>query len=545
LHVVLRLITFAGLALTRDGAPYTGAASQRRRLALLAVLATAGPTGVSREKLLAYFWPETEEDQARHALNQALHQIRAGLGPDAVITTSTALALGSGITSDVAEFKQASAERHYERAAALVPGPFLDGFHIPEAAEFERWMTVTRATLAQTWTSIVQALAVAASDRRDRTAVVRWRQLLAAADPLSAPAIIALAEAHVAAGDRSAARRTVTAHDTLVRTELDAEPAAEITEWIARLKQGPQQGPPATGAPVAPIRDSDATPPRDRGRLERTRLERATAGRYTIGAELARGAVLTTFAATDVRDQTPAAVHLIRAQAAAQADPDRFVAVLRQVGTVADPRIVPVLDVGVSDDAFWFATPPSSSQTLRDRLARERQLSIPDAVRLARDLAAGLAAAHARDVTHGDLRPKHIEVLADGVIIGGWALPSALALIHEAGAPRAETTITIAAPAYASPEQLEGHAVPDARSDIYSAGCVLFEVLAGAPPFTSGDAYALVSRKLSGDAPSVVEARSNVPAALDALIRTCLARSPADRYPSGGALAAALEVIPG
>jgi serine/threonine protein kinase len=386
-------------------------------------------------------------------------------------------------------------------------------------------------------------LANGASDRRDRVAVVRWRQLLAAADPLNAPAAIALAEAHVAAGDRAAALRAVTTHEALVRSELEAEPAPEITEWVARLKQAPR-GETVAASLSQGVMLGERNGGIHRTRVDRTRLERATTGRYVVGDELARSAVLTTFTATDAHDGTPVALHLIRAQLAAQADPDRFIGTLRRVGAVADPRVVPVLDVAVTDDVFWYATPPSSGPTLRERLARERQLSIPDALRLARDLAAALAAAHANQVIHGDLRPKHIALLADGVVVGNWALTSALALVRDDDA-RAETSITIAAPAYASPEQLEGHAVPDARSDIYSTGCVLFEALTGAAPFVSGDAYTLVSRKLSGDAPPARAMRTTMPEAFDAVLQQCLARLSADRYPSGGALLAALEVIGG
>jgi DNA-binding SARP family transcriptional activator len=542
LRVVLRLITLGGLALTKDGAPYAGVAAQRRRLAMLAVLATAGAAGVSRDKLLAYFWPETDDDQARHALNQALHQIRAALGPDAVMSTSTALALDpAGITSDVAEFERASAERQYERAAALYQGPFLDGFHIRDAIEFERWVTVTRAALAHTWTSVVESLAVAASGRRDRGAVVRWRGLLATADPLNARVIVALAEAHVAAGDRAAALRAMTAHAALVRTELEAEPDPGVTDWIARLRRAPQ----VDAGPAGPITHREHAPRRDRDHVDRDRVERATGGRYTIDGVLARGAVLTSFSATDARDRAPVALHIVAAHAAAQADPDRFIDTLRRVGTVGDPRVVPVLDAAVTDDGFWFVTPIPPSPTLRDRLARERQLAIPDVIRLARDLATTLTAAHAHDVTHGDLRPKHIAVLPDGVVVSGWALIDALAIIRDPDAGRAETAVSISAPAYASPEQLEGNVLPDARSDIYSVGCVLFEALAGAPPFMSGGAHALVSHKLTRHAPSVLEARDSVPAALDAALRTCLARVPADRFPSGAALAAALESVPG
>jgi DNA-binding SARP family transcriptional activator len=535
---VLRLITLGGLALTRDGAPYAGAAAQRRRLAIMAVLATAGPAGVTRDKLLAYFWPDSGEDQARHALNQALHQIRQALGADAIASGSMSLALNVGVvSSDVAEFDQASADRALERAAAVYQGPFLDGFFLSDAPDFERWVTATRARLGRTWASIVDSLASAASARRDRAAVVRWRQQLANADPLNANSIIALVEAHVANGDRAAALRAVTAHDTLVRTELDSEPDQEIQHWITRLKSAPR-------VEAAARSDVSREPVTAESRL-RTRIDQASGGRYAVDRVLSKGAVLTTLAVTDTRDHTVAALHVVSTQAMGHADPERFCDTMRRVATVGDPRIVPVLDVLATDEITYFVTPPQTGPTLRERLVRDRQLAIPDSIRLARDLAATLAVAHAHAVTHGDLRPKHIGLLSDGVIVGGWLLVEALAPIGDVGGSSAiETAVTIAAPAYASPEQLEGGRLPDARSDVYSLGCVLFETLAGMPPFAPSGGHAILARKLTEPAPSVRDARESVPAEIDAILRTCLARSPADRYASGAALADALAAIP-
>jgi DNA-binding SARP family transcriptional activator len=533
------LITLGGLALTRDGAPYSGAAAQRRRLALLSVLAASGAAGVSRDKQLAYFWPDSGEDQARHALNQALHQIRQALGAESITSTSTSLALNPAVvSSDVADFDQASADRALERAATLYQGPFLDGFFLSDAPDFERWVTTTRSRLARTWASLVDSLATAAAGRRDRAAVVRWRQQLANADPLNANSIIALVEAHVAAGDRAAALRAVTAHDSLVRTELDSEPDEEIQQWMARLKSAPRTS--STAHVSEPMRE----PVTGEARI-RSRIERAAEGRYVFDRVLSKGAVLTTIAATDMRDHTPVALHIVSTQAMAHADPERFVRTLLRVGAAGDPRIVPVLDASATDELTYFVTPPTSGPTLRERLARDGELAIADAVRLARDLAATLAVAHANNVTHGDLRPKHIGLLTDGVIVGGWSLVDALAPAGELGGSSSalETSVTIVAPAYASPEQLEGGRLPDARSDVYSLGCVLFEALAGMPPFAPTGGHAILVRKLTEPAPSVRDARASVPEELDAVLRTCLARSPADRYPSGGALADALAVV--
>ena len=174
------------------------------------------------------------------------------------------------MTSDVADFDRASADRALENAAALYQGPFLDGFFLSDAPDFERWVTTTRSRLARTWGSIVDSLATAAAARHDRAALVRWRQQLANADPLNANSVIALVEAHVAAGDRAAALRAVTAHDTLVRTELDSEPDPEIQHWIERLK-------------VAPLRE----PQTGETRLK-ARIDRVTNGRYVYDRVLSK-----------------------------------------------------------------------------------------------------------------------------------------------------------------------------------------------------------------------------------------------------------------
>jgi DNA-binding SARP family transcriptional activator len=544
---VLRLITLGGLALTQDGEPYTGGASQRRRLAVLAVLAASGSAGLSRDKMLGYLWPEFADDQARTALNQAVHQIRQAIGADAITSTNTGLCLNaSRVESDVAQFAQAMAERAYERAAALYRGPFLDGIHLRNAPEFERWVDAERARLAREYAVALESLAASAAARRDRAGVVRWRERLAAINPLNAPAIVALIEAHVALGDRVAARATATAHAALVREELGGEPEPAVRDWIARLKTEPHSQPAVAPGPAHEPTSGSAEPPRSavgRG-WGHPVMHRATGGRYAIGRLLASTDVLTTFAATDGRDGTAVALHVVNTRLVVHADPEQFVRTLQRVTAIGDPRVVPVLEVAATDECFCFVTPSAGGQSLRDRLAREHQLAVPDALRVAHDMAAALAAAHAHGVIHGDLRPKHVSLLDSGAVIAGWALFEALTPArHSDGWSVIETAVTIAAPGYASPEQLAGGAIPDERSDIYSVGCILFEMLAGKPPFAAGDPRTLIGRKLTQPPPSVREARDGVPDALDAVLRTCLARSPADRYASGTALTDALSGV--
>lgn len=158
---MLRLTTFGGLALSRDGIALTGAAAQRSRLSLLALLATAGPTGFSRDKLLLYLWPESDEERARHALKQAVYSLRRELGADEVIVGTASLSLNPVIiSSDAREFDAAIASGDLATAVSLYTGPFLDGFHLKDSTEFERWSGEQRSRFADMWRTAAEKLAV-------------------------------------------------------------------------------------------------------------------------------------------------------------------------------------------------------------------------------------------------------------------------------------------------------------------------------------------------------------------------------------------------
>src|SRR5260370_31837667 len=157
----MRLTTFGGLALSRDGTPLTGPAAQRSRLSLLAVLATAGPTGFSRDKLLVHLWPESDEERARHALKQAVYSLRRELGTDEVIVGTASLSLNpSIITSDARDFEAAIAAGDYAEAAALYNRPFLDGFHLKDSVEFERCSGAQRARYPHIWTTAIDRIGI-------------------------------------------------------------------------------------------------------------------------------------------------------------------------------------------------------------------------------------------------------------------------------------------------------------------------------------------------------------------------------------------------
>ena len=202
---MLRLNTFGRLFVERDGTRLTGPAAQPRRLALLALMAGSGEQGMTRDQLLGMLWSETDEERARKGLNQALYALRQELGSDEVFLGIRDLRLNPElVTSDVAAFTGAIKAGYLERATAEYTGPFLSGFHLSEAPEFERWLEEERAGLARDYTTALERLARKAGERGDRMESVEWWRKLAAQDPLNARVAMGLMEALVAAATRPA-----------------------------------------------------------------------------------------------------------------------------------------------------------------------------------------------------------------------------------------------------------------------------------------------------------------------------------------------------
>jgi DNA-binding SARP family transcriptional activator len=524
---MLRLNTFGGLVLQQDGQLHTGPAAQRRRLALLAVVAAAGRRGASRDKLLALLWPDAEPEAGRHSLYQALHAIRRSVGSDEVFQGSSTLQLNPDlITSDVGEFEEAIEHGAHEAAARLYRGPFLDGFRLEGAPEYETWLDAERLRHSREHAATLEALASAAEAAGNPAAAVRWWRRLAAAEPVSTRAAVGLIRALVAQGDRAGALQFANVHAALVRQHLETEPDPEVEQWMARLRSGELPAPAATPAP-RPRSAEPETTQQAAGR-ELDEIARILSERFEVGERTGRSTLLLSFAARDRRDTRPVELHVLRPRLAALGNGARVVEVLERVAALHDPRIVPLRECGVLQGLMYFTTPPVEGPSLRERLARERQLPVDDARAIAGELIEALAYAHGRDVRHGDLRPKHLLLGRSGVAITGFGLVEALDLAAAGSA--GSTAVTIGAPAYLSPEQLSGETSADERSDLYSVGCILFEMLAGEAPFSGNNMAAVLSRKLTQPAPKVRSLRDSVPPALEAFIDRCLARLPADRF---------------
>lgn len=238
-----------GLSVESPAAPLSGAATQRRRLALLAVIAGAGDRGISRDKLLAYLWPEGDPEKARRVLAQALYALRRDLGSDELFLGSTELRLNPEVLpSDYAEFKAAIAAQRLETAVGLYGGPLLDGFYLNDAPEFERWVDTERAALAADYAHALESLAERAREQGDTRASVGWWRKLAAVDPLNNRVSLRLMQALAAAGDRAGALQHARVFETLLQQELEVPPDRSVLDYVQELRRPESAAPAATVA---------------------------------------------------------------------------------------------------------------------------------------------------------------------------------------------------------------------------------------------------------------------------------------------------------
>ncbi|MBK8003073.1 MAG: winged helix-turn-helix domain-containing protein [Gemmatimonadetes bacterium] len=246
---MLRINVLGGLYVTRDGRPVTGAAGQPRRLALLALLAIAGDRGVTRDALLAYLWPDSDEERGRRALTQALYALRRDLGSDEAVAGMKDLRLNPDlVTCDVAEFRDALAAEADERAVELWRGPFLEGFHLPGADTFERWVEEQRTGLHLEYTDLLDRLADRAMASDDPRTAAGWLRKLAATDPLNGQIAARLMRALAAQGDVAGALQHARVYETLLRQELELPPDREVVTLANELRRGGD--PPATRVPA-------------------------------------------------------------------------------------------------------------------------------------------------------------------------------------------------------------------------------------------------------------------------------------------------------
>ena len=269
-----------------------------------------------------------------------------------------------------------------------------------------------------------------------------------------------------------------------------------------------------------------------------TRLAAALEGRYRIERELGQGGMATVYLAEDLKHDRRVALKVLKPELAAVVGGERFLAEIRTTANLQHPGILPLFDSGEADSFLYYVMPYVEGESLRDRLDREHQLPVDEAVRIATDVAGALEYAHEHGVVHRDVKPANILLVAGRPVLSDFGI--ALAVGAAGGGRLTETGLSLGTPHYMSPEQATGDAHVGPATDLYALGCVLYEMLTGEPPHTGSTAQAVLGKIITEPPASVREQRRSVPANVDAAIRRALEKVPADRFRSAGAFAGAL-----
>jgi serine/threonine protein kinase/tetratricopeptide (TPR) repeat protein len=268
------------------------------------------------------------------------------------------------------------------------------------------------------------------------------------------------------------------------------------------------------------------------------RLQAALADRYRIERELGAGGMAVVYLAHDLRHDRPVALKVLRPELLAAIGTDRFLQEIRLTANLHHSHILPLHDSGEAGGLLYYVMPFVEGESLRTRLEREKQLPIDQAVDFTRQMAGALDYAHRHGVVHRDLKPENVLIHEGQALVADFGIARA---VSQAGGSRlTESGMSLGTPHYMSPEQALGEPDIDGRSDVYSLGCVLYEMLAGDPPCSGSTAQAITARKLTGDLPSVRAVREGVSPALERTIFKSLARVPADRFRTMSAFADAL-----
>jgi len=264
------------------------------------------------------------------------------------------------------------------------------------------------------------------------------------------------------------------------------------------------------------------------------RLNVALAARYKLQRELGQGGMAKVFLAHDLKYERAVAVKVLRPELAAEVGPARFLREIQIAARLHHPHILPLYDSDQIDGFVYYVMPYIEGETLRQRLVRERQLPVSDALRIAREVADALSYAHSANVVHRDIKPANILLDAGHAVVADFGIARAI------GVGDSTTGNIVGTPAYMSPEQVDGSQYIDGRTDIYALGCVLFEMLVGEPPFRGSTLTAVIANRLTSSAPSPRAFRELVPDAVDSAVRRAMANLPADRFTTAGQFAEAL-----
>jgi len=276
------------------------------------------------------------------------------------------------------------------------------------------------------------------------------------------------------------------------------------------------------------------------------KLRAALTGRYEITRELGRGGMAIVYVARDLRHDRLVAIKVMRPEVTAQSSSQRFLREIKVAARLQHPHILSVHDSGTAGDELYYVMPFVEGESLRDRLERDGSLPVPEALEIAREVADALDYAHHQGIIHRDIKPENILLTPGRGQTGGHAVVADFGIARaieaiEGDASATATGIAVGSPAYMSPEQALGVRDLDARTDVYSLGCVLYEMLTGEPPYGRSSARAAMAGHVSGEPGSISQRRAHVPESVLAAVERAMAKRPEDRFSSAGEFREALR----
>jgi TolB-like protein/tRNA A-37 threonylcarbamoyl transferase component Bud32 len=282
-------------------------------------------------------------------------------------------------------------------------------------------------------------------------------------------------------------------------------------------------------------------PPRTAGtgEFEVSKVTRALAGRYKVERVLGEGGMATVYLAQDLKYHRSVAVKVMRPELASTLGADRFLREVEIAARLTHPHILTMYESGEAEGLLYYVMPYVEGETLRERIHRETQLPVEDALKIAREVSESLAYAHEHGIIHRDIKPANILLSGGHAMVADFGI--ARAVSNTAMEALTQTGLAVGTPQYMAPEQAMGDREVDARADIYAVGALLYEMIAGEPPFTGPTARAIVTRSMTENPRSLTNSRTDLVPDVDRVAMKALAKSPADRYPTAKALVAALD----
>jgi TolB-like protein/tRNA A-37 threonylcarbamoyl transferase component Bud32 len=274
------------------------------------------------------------------------------------------------------------------------------------------------------------------------------------------------------------------------------------------------------------------------GMVEVAQVKKALAGRYLIERVLGEGGMATVYLAHDQKHNRKVAVKVMRPELAATLGADRFLREVQVAAQLSHPHILPMHDSGEADGVLYYVMPYVEGETLKEHIAKQGQLSVSETMRLGREVAEALAYAHTRGIIHRDIKPGNILLQSGHALVADFGIARALG---EEGEALTKTGLAVGTPQYMAPEQATGEREVDGRADIYALGAVMYEMMAGEPPFTGPNARAIITRSLTEEPRSLTTSRSGLPSVVNSAVMKALAKSPSDRYANAGEMVSALD----